>query len=235
MRHILEIRLKNRIFEFIDFKGNFIDYLIKKTGYENVRITGRRIDVATKDLSEIIFFSWDNFGFQIEAAEDIEKFKKKNAELFSIIKSYGKYKFDYTSRIGTKTSIFNHHKGEGLETLREKYKNLFFKNNKELEKNIGFNLTDVGYFFQDLETNGNKLNLLSGPATKDEAIKRFFDNKNQYDSFKKDNGIFIDIDFFQLKEKKIDGFDNLKKHIDTNIDSIQTIFNGFIKYIEGSE
>lgn len=232
MRHIVEIRLKNRMFGFIDFKGEFIDFLIKETKYENVKLAGHRIDVASKDLSEAIFFSWENFGFQIEAVNDFKSFKEKNNEVFSLIKSYTKYNVQNVIRIGTKSSILTHVKGKGLDSIKQKYTELFFKDNKKLEKNIGFNLTDTGYFFQDLEKNGNKLNLLSGPATKAEAISRFFDGRKQYEIYPKDSGIYLDIDFFQLKEEQISDIDQLKNHIDENIDSIEKVFQGFMEYIE---
>lgn len=232
MRHIIEIRLKNRVFGFIDIKGDLIDFLIKETKYENVKLAQNRIDVASKDLSEAIFFSWENFGFQIDAVDDFKSFKVKNNTLFSLLKKYGKYNFNNVLRIGTKSSILIHQKGKGIEAIKEKYKELFFKNNKKLEENIGFNLTDVGYFFQDLEKNGNKLNLLSGPVTKAEAINRFFDGKEKYKTYSKENGIYIDIDFYQLEEQEINDLDQLKDKIDKNIDSIEKIFQGFMKYVE---
>ncbi len=233
MRHILEIRLKNRIFSFIDFKGDFIDYLIRETRYENVNIKGNRIDVASKDLSEAIFFSWDNFGFQVDAVDDFKSFNEKVTKLFSLLSSYTKYSFEYVVRVGTKSSILNHQKGLGLDSLKQKYKELFFKNNQKLESYIGFNLMDLGYSFQDLEKNGNKLNLLTGPVTKDETIARFFDNKKDlYERFEKDNGIYLDIDYFQLKEQKISHLNTLKQQIETNISAIENVFNGVMKYIE---
>ncbi len=232
MRHIIEVRLKNRLFRFIDIKGDLIEFLIKETKYENVKLAQNRIDVASKDLSEAIFFSWENFGFQIDAVDDFKSFKEKNHILFSVLKKYGKYNFSKVLRIGTKSSILIHQKGKGIDVIKEKYKELFFKNNKKLEENIGFNLTDVGYFFQDLEKNGNKLNLLSGPVTKTEAINRFFDGKEKYKTYSKENGIYLDIDFYQLEEQEISDLDKLKDKIDKNIDSIEKIFQGFMKYIE---
>jgi len=233
MRHILEIRLKNRVFSFIDFRGDFIDYLIRETKYENVNIKGNRIDVASKDLSEAIFFSLENFGFQIDAANDFKSFNEKATKLFSLLASYTKYSFDSVVRVGTKSSILSHHKGRGIDALKQKYKELFFKNNQKLESNIGFNLTDLGYSFQDLEKNGNKLNLLTGPATKDEAIARFFENKRElYEHYEKDNGIYIDIDYYQKKEQKISDLNTLKQQIEGNIVAIENVFEGVMKYIE---
>lgn len=232
MRNIVEVRLKNRLFGFIDIKGNFIDFLIKETKYENIKLAENRIDVASKDLSESIFFSWENFGFQIDAVGNFKSFKEKNNILFSLIKKYGKYNPDTVVRIGAKSSILSHQKGKGMEAIKQKYKELFFKDNKKLEKNIGFDLTDVGYFFQDLEKDGNKLNLLSGPATKKEAIIKFFGGKEQYKSYSKEDGIYLDIDYYQLEEQKVNDLDTLKNKIDKNIDSIEKIFQGFIQYIE---
>lgn len=233
MRHILEIRLRNRIFSFIDFKGDFIDYLIRETKYENVSIKGNRIDVASKDYSESIFFSWDNFGFQVDAAYDFKSFNEKVTKLFSLLSSYTKYSLDHVIRVGTKSSILAHRKGQGLDSLKQKYKELFFKNNQKLESSIGFNLTDLGYSFQDLEKNGNKLNLLTGPATKDEAIIRFFENKKDlYERFEKNNGIYLDIDYYQLKEQKISNLNSLEQQIENNISTVESVFNGVMKYIE---
>lgn len=83
-RHIVEIRLDDRLFSFVDFKGSLIDFLAREAGIKKIKLQEQRIDVATEDLHKSMFFSWENLGFQLEASTDFDSFHKQIDEFFSL-------------------------------------------------------------------------------------------------------------------------------------------------------
>lgn len=228
MRHILEIRFKNKTFSFIDTKGKLIDFLIKEGGFEQVKVALGRIDVSTKDLLEFFFFSIENFGFQLEAVDNFDVFKSKIDVLFSFIEKYKEYKINDVIRLGTKSYILCHVRGKNFDELKELFRGKMFQSSDSIEKKTSFKLLDYA-FVSDLANNEGKANILMGPVTKEEVIKKYFNNHEKYNNFDKKNGVYIEIDYYQ-DEKQIKN-DKLKEQAIGNIDTIKKLYEGILSYL----
>ena len=112
------------------------------------------------------------------------------------------------------------------------YKNKMFQDHQLFENKMGAKIKDFGYTFTDwVDKNDARINLLTGPVKKGEAINKFFDSRIEYEEkFKKDVAIYYQIDY--AKVKKLDGdFNELKKKSLENVDCIQKYFNGFLEYL----
>lgn len=231
-RHTLEVRLKNKIFSFLDFKGKMIDYLVKGTGYENIRFAnnGSRIDLVSEDFSEAFFFSLSNFGFQIEGAEDFEGFKIKVNKIFSLLNDFSEYDFSSVVRVGTRSTILCHKKNKNYEVIKQLYKDLMFKDYAKIEKKMGSKVLDVGFILNDMEKDGGKLHITTGPMTKDESIQKIFGDHEKYSSFQSGHGVFYDIDYYKEEFDEDITKENIKKLVMSNIDTLQETFEGFIDY-----
>ncbi len=236
MKHILEVRLKHRMFSFLDFKGKLLDHLVNELGGVNVRFTkdGTRIDIANKDLSKVYFVGYENFGLQVEATENFDNFIVEIEKLFNALKSFGGYKVESVSRVGIKSMVLRHCKGDNFEILKQRYKEVVFGNYKVMEEKTSASLSDVTYIF-DFEKNNGIANILTGPATKEEAIQKFFGNKKLYNSFDRDNGMFFSIDFAKNKEEEVASLDELGKKVKENIETLKEILEGSINYFKKDE
>lgn len=153
MRNILEIRFKERKFAFLDYRGRLIDFLTGNYKFEKIKYlnNGSRIDVATDDQKEIVFFGVESFGFQIEAVNDFDVFKAQVEKIFKIINEFGEYGFKNVIRVGVKSFIYCHKKGKGFEAVRDNYKNKMFKDCSFYEKISTSKVVDFGYSFNDVE------------------------------------------------------------------------------------
>jgi hypothetical protein len=231
-RHTLEVRLKNKIFSFLDFKGKMIDSLVKETGYENIRFenNGSRIDLVSDDFSEAFFFSISNFGFQIEGAENFEVFKVKVNKFFSLLNNFSEYDFSSIIRIGTRSSILCHKKNKNYDVVKQTYKDLMFKDYAKIEKKMGSRVLDLGYILSDMEKDGGKLHITTGPMTKDEAIQKIFGEHEKYSNFKSGHGVFYDIDYYKDDFNEDMSKEDIKKLALSNIDTLKETFEGFIDY-----
>jgi hypothetical protein len=235
MRHVLEVKLEKRIFSFIDYRGELVDFLIKNLNGENIRIMrdGTRIDIASKDLSKVYFIGYESLGLQIDGVDSFEVFIGNVKKLFGVLKDFGKYNPESIIRIGTRSSILYHHRGDSFDGIKEKYKNMVFANYKNMETKTNSILNDVAYTFEFKRDNG-RANILTGPVTKEESIQKFFKNEDHYKNFEGSNGLYFDIDFSK-SEKKEYSIDQLEKDIENNISNVKEIFEGLITYFEVNE
>lgn len=233
IKHILEIRLTKRVFSFMDFKGELLDFLVKNLRADKVRFanTGTRIDVTSDDLLNVFFISYENFGLQIDGVESFDNFKEQVKKLFEVIKLFDKYKFDSVIRIGTKSSILYHKSGDSYDTLQQRYKDFVFGNYKAMEEKTGTQLSDVAYTFE-LKRGTGIANVLTGPVTKEEAMQKFFGRGQRYEKFDVNNGFFFDIDFAKNGDKKISSLDELSEEVNDNIKNIEEILAGFLTYFK---
>lgn len=217
----------------MDFKGEFLDFLVKNLDGDSVRFgnAGTRIDVASADLLNVFFVSYENFGLQIDGVESFDEFKIQVKKLFDAIKLFDKYKFDSVVRIGTKSSILYHKKGDSYQTLQQRYKDFVFGNYKAMEEKTGAQLSDVAYTF-DLKRGTGVANVLTGPVTKEEAIQKFFGRGKRYEEFDINNGFFFDIDFAKNGQKSISSLDELTQEVNDNIKNTEEILAGFLAYFE---
>lgn len=230
-RHTLEVRLKNKVFSFLDFKGGMIDFLVKKTGYENIRFAnnGSRIDLVSEDFSEAIFFSLSNFGFQVEGAEDFDRFKIKVNEIFSLLREFGKFDSSTVIRIGTRSAILCHKRSKNFEAVKQLYRDLMYKDYEKIERKTGSKILDLG-FNNDMERDGGKMHVSTGPMTKEESITKVFGDNEKYLNAQVKNGIFYDIDFYKNDFTEDVSMEDSKKIALENIDTLVDTFEGFIDY-----
>lgn len=234
VRHIMEIRLDNRIFSFIDYKGFLVDFLIKETDGQQIKLAEQRVDVANKNLSQSVFYSWENFGFQVEAKTDFESFHKFTDQFFAWMLKFGKYKPDTVVRIGTRSMVFYHKKGKSFQGIKDIYKNRMMKDHVELEKKIGSKINDVAYT-AELKKNGDgaDVRMVLGPMTFAEVMAKHFGlGRDIYSSlgFNADHsGIFMDIDLSQ--NGKFDySLQQLAEAVHKNIEVMEKHMEGFISY-----
>lgn len=239
-RHILEVKLDNRIFSFIDYKGFLVDFLVKEADGHRIRLQEQRVDVADKDsFSRSIFFSWESFGFQVEA-KDFAGFHSFVDQFFGWMQKFGKYNFGSLARIGTKSTIFYHKKGKSFEGIQEIYKTRMLKEHNEWEKNVNAKMSDMAYTLEMKQSDGGDVRLVIGPMTFGEVMVKAFDQKEEYKGlgFKNDHsGVFLDIDLYQTGKVDLT-LPDLAKKVHSNIDSIEKHMEGFVSYFfkkDGSE
>lgn len=233
MQHILEVRLKKRLFSFTDFSGKMVDFMIKKLGVEQIRLNGNgsRFDLATNNLEYLYFFSFENFGFQAEMQDSFEDFSDKVKEFISALEEFPDYRWsDGLVRIGTKSTILYHRKFDNFSTIKQAYKDLLVNDHQKISELTKSTILDTAYTF-DLERETCKANVTTGPVTRDEAISRFFGGKKEYENkFNKDNGMLLTIDVSGNKTTDISDLKQLEVQISVQINDIKEIFNGFKTY-----
>jgi hypothetical protein len=237
MRHILEVRLKTRMFSFLDFRGRMVDFLKDTFEGHEIRLAsnGTRADIYTKDRSEVYFFSWENFGFQIEAATSFDSFRKKINSFFDALDQFDEYDVNSVVRVGTKSIVLYHKRGLSLETLKNIYNEKFFSGHTLLEKSTGSRLNDSTYVFE-LNKSGGVINLLSGPVTKDEAILKFFDGDRRHyaESFDASTAVLLAVDFGK-KDEKIVTMLSLRNECLEGVSAIEETVEGFKSYFLSSD
>jgi len=232
MRSILEIRLKERQFSFFDFKGKLIDFLT--TNYAGSKIkylnNGARVDVASENLKEVLFFSIENFGFQIEGCNEFSAIKSEIEKLFKIIEEFKDYKFKNIVRIGVKSFIYCHKKGKGFEAMQTFFKDRMFKDFAFFEKISTSKVVDLGYSFNDVEINDSKASIMTGPVNENEAIEKFFGDEEIYEAAKKAGFMYI-IDCYDNKVSEGLSSSQIKDIALKNVDNIEKSFSGFRDFI----
>lgn len=207
------------------------EYLISRNSeFTKIRMANDRVDVATEDFSEFLFFSLENFGLQIEASPDFGEFRNKIDDLFRILRKFDKYPIKSLIRVGTKSLVLNYRSADNLENIKTRYKEKMFKNYASFETYTNSKILDFGYTFNDCERSEGKYNFQTGPVSAEEAFTRFFENKKIYpENFKRDCGTFCSIDFYQNKEMVLDP-DQLLNLCKSNVNAIEEIHNGFLTY-----
>ncbi|MCK5061854.1 hypothetical protein KAR28_04855 [Candidatus Parcubacteria bacterium] len=233
MRNVVEIRLKERVFSFLDFRGSFIDFLARNYDFEKIKYlnNGNRIDVAKSDVSEMMFFGVENFGFQIEEIKDFEIFKGEVKKIFKILDEYGKYRFNNIVRVGAKSTIYCNKKNKSIEALKTIYKNKMFKDCFEFEKISSSKVVDFGHSFSDVEFKNSKASIMTGPIEATEAVMKFFDNSEKYLNNIKKPGFMYVIDSFSTDFSEEINNSKLVEIIDENIDNTQKSFEAFREFL----
>lgn len=231
MRDILEVRFKNKSLNFMDYKGEFGDFIIQEKGWENIRLKAARVDIADKDFKNTVFFSWENFGLQTEAADNFEDFTNGVIDIFRIIKKFKKFKVGEISRIGTRCSIFYHKRGMNFETLKEKFKKMTFGDYSVFEKKLKSKIKDVGIYVVEMEDDDYSLKFSVGAMEKNESLeKAFAENRGLYENFQYQSGIFFDIDLYQEESNFKDDIE-IEARIKKNIKEIENKLVEFVDYL----
>jgi hypothetical protein len=198
-----------------------------------LRNDGLRFDLATEDLSKSYFFSYENFGFQMEAASDFDIFKKECEFFFSRLKDNAFYTWsDGLIRIGTKSEIFYHKSGETLEKTKEIFTNKLLSNKAEIELATRNIIIDSAYHF-DFEVQSGVANVLMGPVSKDEALKKFFAEKVKIYERKFENNCalaFI-IDLANKEKVDINSWSTLEDRVKKQISDLEILYDGLKTYM----
>lgn len=232
MRHILEVRLKKRMFSFMDFRGKMIEEMTVALGATQVKAqnNGTRFDIADDELKNLYFFSFENFGFQSELSASFDDLPATASKLLSAIKGFSPYKLDSgLLRIGTKSIVLFHRKNDNLELIKDAYKSLLVNNHERLSSLTKSDIIDTAHTFE-LKLQNTKANVLTGPVTKEEAVEKFFDGeigKRYKEQFTRDNGMLLSIDVASGPLVSINDIDSLTTQIDLQAKNIKTIFEGF--------
>jgi hypothetical protein len=232
MRHILELRLKKRFFSFMDFRGRMVEFMTNELGSNQIKLlnNGSRFDMADDKLENLYFFSLENLGFQSELKSSFDDFSASVKKLIDALKKFTDYKIDDGFvRIGTKSIILYHRRFDNSQSIKDAYKILLVNNTTKLSELTKSSIIDTAHIF-DLKLEKSKANVLTGPVTKDEALAKFFEGKikEEYDKrFSKDNGMLLAIDVSGDNPSIIKNYDDLEKQINTQIDDIKVVFDGF--------
>jgi len=232
MKHIFEVRLKKRLFSFMDFRGRMVEFMTETLNTNQIKLinNGSRFDTADDKLEKLYFFSIENFGFQSELDTSFDQFISGVKNLLSAIKKFPEYTIsDGLVRIGTKSVILYHRKYDNTQSIKDAYKATLVNNHQKLSELSKSEIIDTAYTF-DLKLENSKANVQTGPVTKEEALGKFFDGKikEQYNTkFTKDNGMLFSIDVAGNNPIDIKDFDELQKQAEKQIKDIETVFNGF--------
>lgn len=229
-RQLIEVKFNKRIFSFIDFKGSFTDMLITDLGFEQITMSGNRVDLSKLNNKEKVFYSWENFGVQLEESEGFHDLKEKISSSVNMIEKFNKFEIKDISRIGTRTSTLYHIKNKTLEDIRASFDKVFFNRQQLFEKKSGIEITDNGLFLMDLNVSGYKVHVTMGATTKQEAISKFFQIDN-YNKFKYDHGLFIDIDLF-VNSYNFSNLSVLKNDLISQIDELDNLQGKLIEVIK---
>lgn len=231
-RYILEIRLNKRIFSFLDFKGELIDYLLTEAGHDLVSLRQQRVETSKKDFSEKFFVSWENFGIQLESQNNSKNFKERAEKIINLLSAFGEYNFDSLARVGTRCQSIVHIKGTSLEGNTQKFKDKMFNGYEYLKTQTGFTHLDIGAVFNDIQDGQLKGHLLVGPVSKSEAIQKYFsDTTPLYESFSKQHGVYMDVDIYKDEQVSVSSSSDIVAHVEENIAKIESVTLGFTSYI----
>lgn len=233
MQHTFEVRLKNRLFSFLDIKGELIDFMLQEPDLDLVRVSnqGTQIEIASNDLSKLYFFSHEHFGCQLEGSEKFSDLSNEGNKVLDALARFNKYKANNTVRIGTKTTIFHHRRGDNLENLKRAYKSLMFSGYNHIEQITGGEVYDVGLGYFDMKHGGGIGSIMTGPVAKEEAITKFFGDHDVYRKFDRSNGLLFQVDYGQHKNISIE---DIKKDLSPllveGVTNAEEIFKGFLQY-----
>lgn len=229
-RNIFEVRLKNKNLEFVDFKGEMAQFLMKNDDFQNFKMFANRIDLTNENNSRIFFISWENLGLQIESIDNNNDLSNEKEKLFKLISSYSKFEIENISRIGIKTTKIIHFRNKTLEQLKQAFTKIFFRDQKIFEQS-GVRITDNGIFALEVDYKTYKAHINMGVMTKKEVIEKVFQN-NLYDNFSYEYGIFIDIDIY-TDIYQFDDFSTLSTDSEQQIKSLFEIENVLLSSIKG--
>lgn len=231
IRHILEVRLKKRVFSFLDFKGRLVDFLLEKFSGDKIRVSnnGSRIDIASGE-DVFYFVSVENFGLQVDGATNFDSFKETINRLFDALEEFKDYDIGPITRIGTKSVILYGPSHMSPKSVQDTYKEKFLQHSEKLHDYTGGEISDIAVVF-DLKKDGGIANVTTGPVTKEEAMMKFFDNKSTaYQKFDRNHGFLFSFDFGKNDEQNYN-FDELRKACLAGVDSVENLFSGFKNYI----
>lgn len=230
-QHILEVRLKSLKPSLIDDRGKLTEFLLKQLpNVDKFRISQDRVDILNKDTKINYFITVANFGLQIENSKSWQEFKIIISNLFDTLSKNKFYIPEDFIRIGLKTQLMSHKKGQGFEELKSVFEKKLF-NISDLETNLKAKVTDIGFPINFESKDGN-FNIVTGPMKKQQALEQFFTKNNVgYETELPDAGIFFSIDYYQLNPS-VKKFLDIKNYVLAATDKSLGEFGLFIKWLE---
>jgi hypothetical protein len=229
IRYILEVKLKNRLFSFVDFRGEMVDYLIAKNNFDQVKLApnGVRFDLANDKRDRFYFASLENFGFQSEANVDFSGFKTQSKYFIDSIRDFKKYNIEGgLARIGVKCVILDRVFGLNKTDLKKEYDKVIFGNSLDFLGQNGISVFDTCGVF-DIKNEKSKLNVVSGVVTKEEGVLKFFDNKDKLYDFGHGHGLLFAIDSSYDGVSSVTDWSGLEEAIEEQVSEIESTFDGF--------
>lgn len=230
-QHILEVRLKFKKPSLIDDRGKLTEFLLNQLpNVDKFRISQDRIDILNKDTRTNYFITVANFGLQIENSKSWQEFKINVADLLDTLSKNKFYIPEDFVRIGLKTQLMFHEKGQGFEAIKEGYEKKLF-NLSDLESNLKAKATDIGFPI-NFESKDGTFNIITGPIKKQQALEQFFIKNNVgYDQELPDAGIFFSIDYYQLNPS-MKKFSDIKSYAISSIGTSLREFELFMKWLK---
>ncbi|MCX6809401.1 MAG: hypothetical protein NTZ65_01470 [Candidatus Berkelbacteria bacterium] len=229
-RQIIEVRFKNKVFNFIDIRGEFADYVVNKLKYEEIAIAGNRVDFTTLDRTKKSFFSWENFGIQLDGEGNFDNFNKSISENIVMLKNYKKISLPEIIRIGTRITGLYHFPNKSVAQIKKSFDDVFFSHQALFEEKSGISIKDNGLFAMDIEKEGLKAHVSVGIMTKDESIAKVFSDK-LYDAYNYESGIFHDIDLYD-EAPTVKNFDDLQSRVSSQIEKLRQLQLDIVKKLE---
>jgi len=229
VRHILEVRFKQKNFSFLDYYGELIDAIHAATKFEKVKVegAGARVELASEDLSKTYFFSLENFGFQLDAEKDIESFRTNATKILTILSDFSKYEIKDPLRIGTKSTFFCNIPSRSEEGIREIFFNKMFANKQTFEQATGLEISDIAFAYLDAKNSQVQSHIMTGPSNLNEVIEKFFSKPKLYKDFGKESGVFYETDTYSEELGKLD-VTSIAAQISSQIGLIEKGFEGYM-------
>ncbi len=235
MRAVTEFRFRKKRFGLVDERGKLVDQLIDEDRYTKTAITGDKIDVASDDLTEKLFFSTVNIGVQREAISDFKQFGAAITQLSNNQHVQGALESTEIIRVGTKASIFYYRKGLGsYEQIKRFYKEGFIEDSVKFDKALGGSVNDTIYNF-DFTKSDKKGHLQIAPITKDQFVNQIVQDPVVYNKpgvIKAEYGLLFDIDIY---DDTLDGvtYPNSPTIAKECWKEVEEVFKNLLKLISG--
>jgi hypothetical protein len=235
MRHVLEVRLKKKLFSFLDFNGGMIDKFVKEFSCDQIKWQGggMRFDVVQQDASNAYFCSWENFGFQSELHEDFDSFKEKVRDFIRVMKQTSQYTLDGgLARVGTMSTVFYHRRFDSITTLKKAYMEDLLRDSPRFAELTKSEIRDTGHNFE-LKLKESAAGIFTGPVTKKEAAEKFFggaSSKLYEKGLDRDNGMLFQVDVWGDKPEDIQNWEQLETQIISQIGDVQQVVDGLKSY-----
>lgn len=228
-RHILEIRHTKKTFNFLDYYGELVDHLLNTTGFDKIKVekSGARVEVVSDNLDETYFFSFENFGFQIEAKDDFQSFNDTTIKILKIIEDFPKYRLRDVIRIGTKSTVFCNIPSRSEDGIKQLFFNKLFANKDRFESNTGLKVEDIAFLYLDTKNDGIQSHITTGPSNLEEVIARYLPKVDLYLPFGKKSGVFYEIDAYSENLEDVT-LEKIKSQVEKQIALIEKSFTGYM-------
>lgn len=192
--HVFEVR-HTASGTFLDVKGCIADYIRNSNMFPHWSIAGNTINFRDQEKSAEIdaaFIGYKSVGYIVFDAPTKNYFQDKAIKFWNVLNKNEHYKIPELLRLGIRTKAF-FPLSKTFEEIRDTIYAKFFT--EDSRKLIEGNLEDLQLVI-DYTEQGFKVFLRGGPIKKDEAGKYFNFKAKEFEN----NGLFLDLDFFKIKD-----------------------------------